>query len=144
MARGGSKKGLPGTPAGYGAQPVRTAPSGQYGQAAASASGQGAVPIADATEDRFAPGSVPLDMASNRPKEPITEGASFGAGRNLQDLQMPTQRAAPVVDPKLFASYLPQMEAVASQPDSSAALRSFVRRLRSQLPVDFDPTGDTP
>jgi hypothetical protein len=139
MARG---KGTPGTPAGYGPQPVKAAPSAQYGQAAASTAAQSAVPLPDMTQaPTLAPGEVPLDLPSARPNEPITEGASFGPGRNLDQLQMPVQRQQPDVDPELFAVFLPQLEAVASQPNSSHAMRSFVRRLRAQLPIGFDPTA---
>jgi hypothetical protein len=146
LARG--KKPTPG--GGYAGQPNRTATSSQYGQAAEQSRAQAAVPLPDVagspvapSAPDLAPGAVPLDRPSDRAWEPITEGASFGPGRGLSDLTMPTPAAEDnSPDPRLFSRYLPALEAVASQPGSSHALRSFVRRLRAQVPLDFDPTGD--
>lgn len=154
MARGGKK--LPGTPAGYGSQAIQVARSGEYGSQAASAASQRAVPMANMAQapgvpspgqapagPSMVPGSVPLDMPTNRPNEPITEGASFGPGRNLSDLNLPQPRPAASesqIDPKMFAVYLPMLEAVTSIPGSSVELRSFTRRLRAQMPIGFDPT----
>lgn len=154
MARGGKK--LPGTPAGFGSQAIQTARSGEYGSQAASAAAQRAVPVANMAQapgvptpgqapagPSLVPGSVPLDMPTNRPNEPITEGASFGPGRNLSDLNLPQPRptqAESTIDPKMFAIYLPMLEAMTSEPGSSVELRSFTRRLRAQMPIGFDPT----
>lgn len=83
-------------------------------------------------------------MASNRPNEPISEGASFGPGRNLSDLNLPQPRptqAESTIDPKMFSVYLPMLEALTSVPGSSVELRSFTRRLRAQMPIGFDPTA---
>ena len=157
MARGGKQR-LPGTPAGFGSQAIQTARSGEYGSQAASAASQRAVPVANMAQapgvpspgapspaSSMVPGSVPLDMASMRPNEPITEGASFGPGKSLRDLnlpepQMPAEQQAQI-DPKMFSVYLPMLEAVTSIPGSSVELRSFTRRLRAQMPLGFDPTA---
>lgn len=136
---------------GYAGQPNRTAPSSQYGKAAASERAQRAVPLPDmganidelAQGAGFAPGSVPLDRPTDRPNDPITDGASFGPGRQFGELSPPSLRPqAPDIDPRLFAVYLPQLEAVAESDQSSHALRSFVRQLRMRLPIDFDPTAE--
>lgn len=146
MARG---KKLPGTPAGFGAQAVQVARSDQYGQGAAQERAQQAVPLpkmgppppSPGGGPSMTPGAVPLTAPSGRPNEPITEGASFGPGSTLADLSLPQpQPAVPPVDPKMFTAYLPQLEAIASMPDSNPATRSLVRRLRAALPPDFDPT----
>lgn len=152
MARGGgTPKKLPGTPAGFGSQAIQTARGGQYGSQAASAAAQKAVPLPNMQQGistnqmpagpALTPGSVPLNMPTARPQEPISEGASFGPGRGLQDLALPAPPPAePPIDPELFRVYLPMLEAVASQPGSSYATRSFVRRIRAMMPLGFDPT----
>jgi hypothetical protein len=135
---------------GYAGQPNRTAASSQYGKAAASQRAQAAVPLPDvgASIDELGqgalpPGLVPLNRGTDRPDEPITEGASFGPGRQLSDLAPPPMRPEPPdIDPRLFAVYLPQLEAMAESEQSSHALRSFVRRLRMRMPIDFDPTAE--
>lgn len=75
MARGGKRKGRPG--AGYGnrtdlvAQPVKTGPSQQYGQAAAQQRAQQAIPL-----PQQAPPPMPVDLfaPTQRPDEPVTAG----------------------------------------------------------------------
>jgi hypothetical protein len=146
MARG------KGTPAGYAPQPAAAPAGGQYGDKAKSIADQGAVPLPNMAAGMagagpqpagpaFAPGEVPLDMPSARPNEPITEGASFGPGRNLTDLGLPKPPTTAPLNPELFSKYLPALEAVASGPDSSVNLRQFVRQLRARMPPDFDPTA---
>lgn len=149
MARGG--KGLP---AGFG--PTQ---QGQYGDQAARSRSLAAVPSAasgpagaptgpppGAPPAGFGPSdSPPLDAPTMRPGELVTDGASFGPGRGLGDLSLPRPpQEQDKVDAKIFSQHLPALEAVASEPGSSAALRSFVRRLRAQLPIDFDPTAGAP
>ena len=153
MARGGKK--LPGTPAGFGSQAIQTARSGGYGSQVASADAQRAVPVANMAQPPmaptgaptggmptgFAPGQIPLNMPTNRPTEPLTDGASFGPGRNFEDLALPAPPSpTSEIDSQLFKAYLPLLESVASMPDSSKAMRSFVRRLRAQMPAGLDPT----
>ena len=76
---------------------------------------------------------------------PISHGADFGPGPNFSDLPVPGPPPTPPVNPQIDAAfmvnYLPVLESRASQPDSSFALRAWVRRLRSSLPPDFDPTA---
>jgi hypothetical protein len=70
---------------------VQTAPSSQYGEAAALQRAQQAVPMAPSptaavdttpTAPRLTPGQFgPLDRPTERPQEPLTAGAPFGPGR---------------------------------------------------------------
>lgn len=146
--RGGARAGTPGkaypnrTDLNVIRQPVRTAPSKEYGSRVAQERAQQAMPVA--TPVAPAPGPTPnpgvrvplppptpLSAPSERPDEPVTAGIDMGAGPGRAALGL-----APPVDPDLlaFASYLPTLELLASQPDSTVAMRNFVRRLRGAMP----------
>lgn len=90
------------------------------------------------------PGSLGGLTDPSTDTNPITHGASFGAGADMSQLAINPKPAAPPPGPQIDAAfmvnYLPILESRASQPDSSFALRAWVRKLRSSLPADFDPT----
>ena len=71
------------------AQPVRAAAGQPYGQRGAQEAAQRAVPLPG---PRDLP--TPLGAPSERPDEPLTAGAPFGAGRMSPSLQ--AQAAAPI------------------------------------------------
>lgn len=67
----------------------------------------------------------PLDRATERPDEPLTQGAPIGAGAGPEILRQG--------DTAAVGPYLPTLEVMASQGDSTMAFRAFVRRLRGSL-----------
>jgi hypothetical protein len=136
LARGGKK--TPGTPAGYGAQPVKTTSSDTYGDGAQSARSQGAVPLPDMTQLPQPGGLGPLNTPSVRPQEPISTGADFGPGPTTGELPLPQPQATDGLDAETLKVYLPALEALASSERSSHELRSFVRRLRAQAPTTLE------
>jgi hypothetical protein len=122
--------------------PIQTAPSTQYGQAAASVRSQQAVPMAappapaqpSAAPPPIPPGGVtPLNAPSERPGEHVMTGAPVGPGAGPEVLG---PLAPAEADPELgkMRTYLPVLELAASQPDSSPALRQLVRQIRGNLP----------
>ena len=88
----------------------RTARSPQYGQAAAQMRAQEAVPMGSSPADVQAvraartgpmPGSLgALDRPTERPMEPITAGANFGAGPNAAQagVAQPVRSEDPILD----------------------------------------------
>ena len=76
--RGGSRSGTPGRAysnrTDLNEQPVRTAPSAEYGSRVASERQQQAAPLPQV------PRPVPLMAPSQRPGEPVTAGLPMGAG----------------------------------------------------------------
>lgn len=77
---------------------VKTPPSSQYGEATRLRQAQQAVPMGQAPTDavgqvnaqRPRPGQLgPLTRATDRPMEPITAGADFGAGPNALQAGVP-------------------------------------------------------
>lgn len=81
------------------AQPIRTPPSAEYGQAKALADAQRAVPLAQtppvpAAPAPSAPAAVgpypgevtPLDAPTQRPNEPLTHGLPVGPGAGTEVL----------------------------------------------------------
>jgi hypothetical protein len=67
-------------------QPIREMPSQEYGDRAAMTALQGSAPI-NATPSMIRP--TPLSAPSERPDEPVTAGAPFGAGPGPEALPIP-------------------------------------------------------
>lgn len=156
--RGGAREGTPGKAYGNRTDlntakvlPIRTGPSQQYGQGVALQRAQQAVPMgvpATAQQGLPAPaqpgpagpppippgGVTPLTAPSERPGEHVMTGVSVGPGAGPEALG---PLAPAEADPSLarMQAYLPVLELVASQPDSSPELRQFVRRIRGSQPV---------
>ncbi len=110
MPRGGKRSGTAGKPypnrSDLRAQPVKVAPSKTYGDGAASAAAQRAMPLPQApavgagavagmpAAPAPMPGALPLGRPSDRPAEPSTAGMAMGPGPG-------PSAAMPAVDPVL-------------------------------------------
>lgn len=88
--------------------PAKAATGQTYGEAGKQLAAQRAVPMAapptdvapSATQPRVAPGALgPLNRPTERPQEPLTAGAPFGAGPTPQGMQyMGPRNADPILD----------------------------------------------
>ena len=76
---------------------------------------------------------IPLDAPSNRPDEPVTHGADMGPGGSSSVLNIPTDTAMMDQDIQNMAKYVPYLQSIANQPDSSNSMRLLVRYLKSQI-----------
>lgn len=123
--------------------PATAVPGQQYGQAKAQMDAQRAVPMATGPALPTAPpvptgplttpvNTIPLDAPTANPDEHVLAGAPVGPGPGPEALAVNT---APDEDMAKLAVYLPVLELAASQPNSSAALRQFVRSIRGNLPA---------
>jgi hypothetical protein len=74
------------------------------------------------------PTAVPLTDPTAFPDEPVTAGAPFGAGAGPASLG---QQA--FEDNQNMAKYLPALEFMANDPDSSSTLRGYVMYLKGIL-----------
>lgn len=86
--------------------------------------GGGGVAVPPSIGDPFAPSDDPAADPFEQPSRPDP-----AAQRRQSDQFLDTMMIGPA---------LPVMEAVASRPNSSQATRNIVRRMRSQLPPEFD------
>lgn len=130
-------------------------PTGQaYGARQATEQSLKVVPIAGASgpggggsQPPSPPG--PIDAATNmpppqgglgaptaRPNEPVTAGLPVGAGPGPEGIPQPIAPSGPDPDLMLWQKWLPALDIMASQPDSSSQLRQWYRRVRSQMPPD--------
>jgi hypothetical protein len=96
---------------------------------------KGGVPVPKGTVgEASAPLPPPLDAPTARPGEPVTSGASAGAGVGTDALGLfdPTQLAA--ADLQYVMRYLPELQyMVDMNPDSPRSTVAFIRYLRSQV-----------
>lgn len=76
---------------------------------------------------------IPLNAQTTRPDEPVTAGAPMGAGPGMEVLGLPNNAALMNQDVQNMAKYIPYLESVANQPESSNAVRLLVRYLKSQV-----------
>lgn len=151
MARGGRRAGKPGGQYGNRSDlqngprtlPATAAPGQTYGAAKQQVDAQRAVPMASGPSlpqaDPAAAGPlttpvnvVPLDAPSNAPDEHVLAGAPMGPGPGPESLAV---NMTPNPDLERLGQWLPVLELAASEPNSSAALRQFVRQIRGNLPV---------
>lgn len=70
---------------------------------------------------------VPLDAPSERPDEPLTAGNPMGAGPGAEIL--PTTQPVGAADSAALGKYLPQLRAIAAQPEAPNGFKAFVRYL---------------
>jgi hypothetical protein len=75
---------------------------------------------------------IPLNAPSNRPDEPVTHGADMGPGGSSAVLGLPNNAALMNQDVQNMSKYIPYLESIANQPESSNAVRLLVRYLKSQ------------
>lgn len=154
MARGGRRSGAPGarynnrSDMQFGPRqlPATAAPGQTYGDAKQQLDAQRAVPMATgpalptpSPAQSADPGGLtspvqvtPLHAPTQNPDEHVLAGAPLGPGPGPEALAVNTQ---PDEDLARLGTYLPVLELAASQPNSSAALRQFVRTIRGNLPV---------
>lgn len=76
--------------------------------------------------------ATPLFAPSQRPDEPITAGIPMGAGPGPEALGVNISQDTEA-DRNRMISYLPALEAAASDPNSSQAFRNYVRMVRANL-----------
>ena len=75
---------------------------------------------------------TPLYAPTQRPDEPITSGIPMGEGPGPEALGMNISQDTEA-DRARMISYLPALEAAASDPNSSQAFRNYVRMVRANL-----------
>lgn len=120
MPRGGRRIGTPGKAYSNRSDlnkpvPMTAAPGQTYGQAGAQLAAQKQMPIAPqpvptpgaAAPPAVAPGSLgPLTAPTQRPDEPLTAGAPFGAGPNSMTLP---QEINPLMQAQVFLNQIPNL-----------------------------------
>jgi hypothetical protein len=155
--RGGSRQGQPGksysnrTDLNSNKQAVTVAPNQTYGEGAAQARAQQAVPLPKAgglpslgsgsgsPPAPVPPGPVPgalgpLNRPTERPGEPITAGLPMGPGAGPEALSAP--RDFDAEDLVALKPLMPSLLALADLPGATNATRNFVRRLRGAMPIE--------
>ena len=116
--------------------------STEYGSGVENAANKSGAPLARTADVRGARASevraaaqeavTPLYAPTQRPEEPITAGIPMGAGPGPEVLGINTNQDTESDRARLI-SYLPALEAAASDPNSSQAFRNYVRMVRANL-----------
>jgi len=116
--------------------------STEYGSGVENAANKAGAPLAKTADVRGARASevraaaqeavTPLYAPTQRPDEPITAGITMGAGPGPEVLGINTNQDTESDRARLI-SYLPALEAAASDPNSSQAFRNYVRMVRANL-----------
>ena len=115
-------------------QPVRQVTDAAYGEQKTFREQQQAAPMVDTSQPAQA-GAGMVDVAANvtpfgapseRPDEPITAGAPFGAGPGPEALGLPSRND----EAKALLKYLPMLERRASSPDASPTFQNIVQYLK--------------
>ena len=70
--------------------------------------------------------AIPMFAPTGRPDEPVTAGADVGPGPGFQPNPTPAPAAA---DAAIIAKYMPQLRAIAANPDSPEGFRAFVQHM---------------
>lgn len=126
------------------AQALATLPNAKYGENAQFQSLQQGAPLAASGISPTSPGFdanalptnpaagnvVPFSAPSNRPAEPVTAGASLGAGPGTEALGIQPQQAEQQDMAKL-AQNMPMYEFLANLPNASPSARLLVNLLRA-------------
>lgn len=73
---------------------------------------------------------IPMGADSNQPGTPVTDGAALGAGAGVGALGLTAEDAQAKAN---MASTLPAAEFLANKPDSSAAARNMIRRMKASI-----------
>lgn len=116
--------------------------STEYGSGVENAANKAGAPLAKTPDVRGARASevraaaqeavTPLYAPTQRPDEPVTAGIPMGAGPGPEVLGINTNQDTESDRARLI-SYLPALEAAASDPNSSQAFRNYVRMVRANL-----------
>jgi hypothetical protein len=116
--------------------------STEYGSGVENTANKAGAPLARTADVRGARASevraaaqeavTPLYAPTQRPEEPITAGIPMGAGPGPEVLGINTNQDTESDRARLI-SYLPALEAAASDPNSSQAFRNYVRMVRANL-----------
>jgi hypothetical protein len=114
-------------------QKTQDLPNADYGeQQAYQSQQQGAPMAADSGQAPASAGNpaaasvIPMSAPTNRPGEPVTSGAASGPGPS--SLGLPNQSSQDVAN---LQGYLPVLQFMANQANSSWALRNLVRQVKS-------------
>jgi hypothetical protein len=122
-------------------QAARYVSGGSYGDGQALMDIQNAAPMAASgvaqTQGQLPPMRptgplpTPLGAPTQRPEEPVTEGNPLGpgSGPNVLSGGLPQPSAA---DAAVLKKYMPQLRAIAANPDSPAGFRAFVQHMNGQ------------
>jgi hypothetical protein len=112
---------------------VRQITDAAYGEQATFRADQQGAPMAASANQAEpmqgvdpAAGVTPLGAPSERPDEPVTAGADVGPGPGSDILGLPSGRG----EAKNLQKFLPAIERVANQPESSQTLRNLVQFLK--------------
>lgn len=123
-------------------QPIAAVPNADYGEQKAYKQLQQDAPMAaspgtppagmdfDSLFGSAASRVIPMDQESGQPNVPVTDGANAGPGVDMSALGIAPQDAQSMAKLK---AWLPALEAMANKPDSSAAARALVRRLKATV-----------
>lgn len=132
MPRGGLRSGKPGgtynnrTDLQNGPRLAPAAPKGQpYGAAGEQLASQAIIPMAGPPTP-----PLPLSAPTSRPTEPVQSGLSTGPGPGPDSIPALNTPDADLIQ---FAQYLPALELMTTLPNTSSAVRNFVRRLRGAV-----------
>lgn len=120
-----------------GKQPIQVPTGGGYGDATQMMKLQQAAPLAASPGGDVAPPAglqVPpgpgFGAASQQPGTPVTDGAGLGPGAGPEALGLTPQSDD---DMQRLIQYLPVLEHMANQPNSSKAARNLVRDVKGRL-----------
>jgi len=138
--------------AGTDGQPARYISGGEYGEGKENLELQTSAMMNKSGSDVNAPSAgairsavsqnqdvIPLDSFTNRPDEPVSAGATMGAGPGAGALSSSLMlNAQNDQDIAKLAAHLPVYRQIAEGPNSSAAFKNWVRWLGTQVTT---PTG---
>ncbi len=123
-----------------GRQAIRQVPDAAYGEQATFRQDQQGAPMAATpggadAQSLVSPadlsGVVPFNAASGNPDEPVTAGATAGAGPGLEALGLDNENNDSGVH--YLRQILPSLELMANSPYAGEAARAFVRRVRASM-----------
>lgn len=72
---------------------------------------------------------IPIGQESGQPNIPVTDGASLGAGAGMDALGLQPIDAKSKAQ---LAAWMPALEAMANNPNSSSSARALIRKLKVQ------------
>lgn len=109
-------------------QPVRSLPDPAYGEGQEFRALQQAAPLPEQGGMPAQAAPVPLTEPTQDPEAPLTDGMSFGPGRTSAISSMTNEH---VTDMQMVAKYWPQLQAMASRPDTPQGFRRFITYLKA-------------